>query len=86
MTTITQLDQRPADRGAPRVVVVGAGFGGLAAVRRGAAAAGSWATASPGYPRPALHQPVMVGLAAQHIVERVLLAGWLVGVIRHHGG
>ena len=34
MTTITQLDRRPADRGAPRVVVVGAGFGGLAAVHR----------------------------------------------------
>jgi NADH dehydrogenase len=34
MTTIRQHGQRPADGGAPRVVVVGAGFGGLAAVRR----------------------------------------------------
>jgi len=33
MTTIRQLQQRPAS-GAPRVVVVGAGFAGLAAVRR----------------------------------------------------
>jgi NADH:ubiquinone reductase (H+-translocating) len=33
MTTIRQPGPRPAD-GAPRVVVVGAGFGGLAAVRR----------------------------------------------------
>jgi NADPH-dependent 2,4-dienoyl-CoA reductase/sulfur reductase-like enzyme len=32
MTTITQLERRPAGGGAPRVVV-GAGFGGLAAVR-----------------------------------------------------
>jgi len=33
MTEITQRGQHPADGGPPRVVVVGAGFGGLAAVR-----------------------------------------------------
>ena len=33
MTTITQREQHRADGGTPRVVVVGAGFGGLAAVR-----------------------------------------------------
>ena len=34
MTPIRQHGQRPASGGAPRVVIVGAGFGGLAAVRR----------------------------------------------------
>src|SRR6516165_8669630 len=34
MTTISQAEQRPAGGAAARVVVVGAGFGGLAAVRR----------------------------------------------------
>jgi NADH:ubiquinone reductase (H+-translocating) len=34
MTTNRQFDQHPADGGAPRVVIVGAGFAGLAAVRQ----------------------------------------------------
>ena len=34
MSTIRQLEQRQSGRGAPRVVIVGAGFGGLAAMRR----------------------------------------------------
>jgi len=34
MTTIRQSGQRPASGGAPQVVIAGAGFGGLAAMRR----------------------------------------------------
>jgi NADH dehydrogenase len=70
MTTINQPGQRPADGAAPRVVIVGAGFGGLAAVRALARAGAQvtlidrniYATF-----QPLLYQVATAGLAASDV-------------------
>ena len=61
MTTIIQPGQQPDGSAAPRVVIAGAGFGGLAAVRR-LASVGAQVTlidrnSSPVTSVPAAHPP-----------------------------
>ena len=84
----TQPEQRPAGGGAPRVVVAGAGFGGLAAARRLARAGvhttlidrNIYATF-----QPLLYQLATGGLASSEVAYPVRDAGRRHGMLFRHG-
>ena len=84
----TQPEQRPAGGGAPRVVVAGAGFGGLAAVRRLARAGvqttlidrNIYATF-----QPLLYQLASGGLASSEVAYPVRDASRRYGMLFRHG-
>ena len=84
----TQPEQRPAGGGALRVVVAGAGFGGLAAARR-LAQAGVHTTLIDRNVyasfQPLLYQVATGGLASSDVAYPVRAAGRRHGVLFRHG-
>ena len=88
MTTITQREQHRADGGTPRVVVVGAGFGGLAAVRS-LARAGMTATLIDrnifATFQPLLYQVATGGLAGSDVAYPLRAVTHRYGAVYRHG-
>ena len=84
----TQLEHRPASGGAPRVVVVGAGFGGLAAAGR-LARAGTETTLIDRNVystfQPLLYQLATGGLASSDVAYPVRAASRRHGMLFRHG-
>jgi len=88
MTTIRQHGQRPASGGAPQVVIAGAGFGGLAPVRR-LARAGIQATLIGRNVcttfQPLLYQVATAGLASSDVAYPVRAITRRYGAVFRHG-
>jgi NADH dehydrogenase len=84
----TQLEHRPASGGAPRVVVVGAGFGGLAAARRLARAGAETTLIDRNVYstfQPLLYQLATGGLASSDVAYPVRAASRRHGMLFRHG-
>jgi NADPH-dependent 2,4-dienoyl-CoA reductase/sulfur reductase-like enzyme len=84
----TQLEHRPASGGAPRVVVVGAGFGGLAAARRLARAGAETTLIDRNVYstfQPLLYQLATGGLSGSDVAYPVRAASRRHGMLFRHG-
>jgi len=84
----TQLEHRPASGGAPRVVVVGAGFGGLAAARQLARAGAETTLIDRNVYstfQPLLYQLATGGLASSDVAYPVRAASRRHGMLFRHG-